>query len=70
MSRLRHDYPTLPSHAAIVRQQTVRANLEEPAHVAALVDDRFGAPGVPEGQEQKQETRWIIYDQEETLLYI
>jgi hypothetical protein len=70
MSRLRDDTPILPSYAAILRQQPVCADLEEPAHVAALIDDRFGAPAITEGQEPKQEIRWIIDEQEETLLYI
>jgi hypothetical protein len=68
MNRLRDDYPMLPSHAAILRQQAAQA--EEPAHLGAVVDDRFGAPGIADGQQQKQQDCWVISDQEEPLIYI
>ena len=68
MSRLRDDYPMLPSHAAIVRQQAAR--LEELAHLEAVVDDRFGAAGSEYGQQQEQQDCRVICDQEEPLLYI
>jgi hypothetical protein len=68
MSRLRDDNPMVPSHAAIVRQQAAR--LEEPAHLGAGIDDRFGAAGTEHGQPLEQQDCWVICDQEEPLLYI
>lgn len=68
MSGLRDHNLMLPSYAAIVRQQTAR--LEEPAHLDTVVDDRLGAAASGHGQQQEQQHRWVICDQEETLLYI
>ena len=74
MSRLRDEYPMLPSYAAILQQQAAKVHLEERVHVGVPLDFGIAAPGAldgpPDGQEQQQEDCRIVYDQEETLIYI
>lgn len=70
MSRLRENDIVFPSHAAILRQQMAKGFVEQSAHVDVAPDTRSAVSRALEGPHPQQDDCRIVFDQDESLIYI
>lgn len=70
MSDLREENTRLPSHAAILRQQMTKSPHEQPAQLGWASDIALGDRSGPPDSEPPRDDRRVIFDQEESLIYI